>query len=111
MMYNAAAPLQNCQLDFEDFSSDTEKLSAILKRCKVSSARHKLSYEYYRARKLALLYLTETDEPDWGEHGIINRRLKQPSPYVWTGDDAAWDALFDEASAFPPMIRADGDRR
>jgi hypothetical protein len=51
-------PLQDRQLDFEDFSSDTEKLSAILKRCEVSNVRHKLSYEYYRARKFALLYPT-----------------------------------------------------
>jgi len=49
-------PLQDRQLDFEDFSSDTEKLSAILKRTEVSSQKHKLSYEYYRARKFVLLY-------------------------------------------------------
>lgn len=49
-------PLQDRQLDFEDFSSDTEKLSAILKRCEVSSQKHKLCYEYYRARKFALLH-------------------------------------------------------
>ena len=49
-------PLQDRQLDFEDFSSDAEKLSAILKRTEVSSARHKLCMEYYRARKFALLY-------------------------------------------------------
>lgn len=49
-------PFQDRQLDFEDFSSDTEKLSAILKRCEVSSQKHKLCYEYYRARKFALLY-------------------------------------------------------
>ena len=48
-------PLQDRQLDCEDFSSDTEKLSAILKRCEVSSQKHKLCYEYYRARKFALL--------------------------------------------------------
>lgn len=47
--------LQDRQLDFEDFSSDTEKLSAILKRTEVSSQKHKLCYEYYRARKFALL--------------------------------------------------------
>jgi len=47
--------IQDRQLDFEDFSSDTEKLSAILKRCEVSSQKHKLCYEYYRARKFALL--------------------------------------------------------
>jgi hypothetical protein len=48
-------PLQDRQLDFEDFSSDAEKLSAILKRTEVSSARHKLCREYCRARKFALL--------------------------------------------------------
>ncbi len=39
-------PLQDRQLDFEDFSSGAEKLSAILKRTEVSSARHKLCMEY-----------------------------------------------------------------
>ena len=48
-------PLQDRQLDFEDFSSDTEKLSAILKRTEVSSQKHKLCYEYYRSRKFLLL--------------------------------------------------------
>ena len=49
-------PFQDRQLDFEDFSSDTEKLSAILKRTEISCQKHKLCYEYYRARKLSLLY-------------------------------------------------------
>ena len=49
-------PFQDRQLDFEDFSSDTEKLSAILKRTEISSQKHKLCYEYYRARKLSILY-------------------------------------------------------
>lgn len=44
------------QLDFEDFSSDTEKLSAIMKRAEVSTQKHRLAYEYYRARKFALLH-------------------------------------------------------
>ena len=48
--------IQDRQLDFEDFSSDTEKLSAILKRCEVSAQKHKLAYEYYRARKFLLLF-------------------------------------------------------
>lgn len=48
-------PLQDRQLDFEDFSTDTEKVSAILKRTEISSQKHKLCYEYYRARKFALL--------------------------------------------------------
>jgi hypothetical protein len=49
-------PIQDRQLDFEDFSTDAEKLSAIMKRIEVSSCRHKLSSEYYRYRKLALLF-------------------------------------------------------
>lgn len=51
--------------------------------------------------RFSLLYLTATDEPDWGERGIMNRRLLQPSPYVWTGDDEAWEALLNEACALP----------
>ncbi len=47
--------MKDNQLDFEDFSTDTEKLSAILKRTEMSSQKHKLSYEYYRARKFLLL--------------------------------------------------------
>ncbi|KAL7488256.1 hypothetical protein ACHAW6_013840 [Cyclotella cf. meneghiniana] len=47
--------IQDRQLDFEDFSTDTEKLSAILKRTEVSSQKHKLTHEYYRARKFLLL--------------------------------------------------------
>ncbi len=49
-------PLQDRQLDFEDFSTDTEKVSAILKRTEISSQKHKLCYEYYRARKFLLLF-------------------------------------------------------
>ncbi|KAL3803158.1 hypothetical protein HJC23_003433 [Cyclotella cryptica] len=47
--------IQDRQLDFEDFSTDTEKISAILKRTEVSSQKHKLTHEYYRARKFLLL--------------------------------------------------------
>lgn len=47
--------IQDRQLDFEDFSSDTEKISAILKRIEVASQKHKLTHEYYRARKFLLL--------------------------------------------------------
>ncbi|KAL7511867.1 hypothetical protein ACHAXN_008885 [Cyclotella atomus] len=47
--------IQDRQLDFEDFSTDTEKISAILKRIEVSSQKHKLTHEYYRARKFLLL--------------------------------------------------------
>ncbi|MBL8548215.1 MAG: hypothetical protein JNL81_17265 [Hyphomonadaceae bacterium] len=53
--------------------------------------------------RFSLLYLTATDEPDWGEAGIINRRLTQPNPYVWTGDDLAWETLLNEACALPPQ--------
>ena len=42
--------IQDRQLDFEDFSSDTEKLSAILKRCELSCQKHKLAYVLLRAR-------------------------------------------------------------
>jgi hypothetical protein len=48
--------IKDHQLDFEDFSTDTEKLSAILKRTEISSQKHKLSYEYYRARKFLRRY-------------------------------------------------------
>ena len=48
-------PISDRQLDFEDFSSDTEKTSALLKRTEVASAKHKLCYEYYRSRKFAIL--------------------------------------------------------
>ena len=48
--------LQDRWLDFDDFSSNAEKLSALLKRCEVSAQKHKLAHEYYRARKFALLY-------------------------------------------------------
>lgn len=48
-------PINDRQLDFEDFSSDTEKTSALLKRSEVASAKHKLCYEYYRSRKFAIL--------------------------------------------------------
>lgn len=50
--------IQDQQLDFEDFSTDTEKLSAILKRTEISSQKHKLSYEYYRCRKFLILLPT-----------------------------------------------------
>ncbi len=53
--------------------------------------------------RFSLLYLTATDEADWGEPSIINRRLNQPDPYVWTGDDAAWEMLLNEAGALPPQ--------
>ena len=48
--------LQDRRLDFDDFSSNAEKLSALLKRCEVSAQKHKLAHEYYRTRKFALLY-------------------------------------------------------
>jgi len=45
----------NQQLDFEDFTSDTQKLSSLLKKCEISTQKHKLSNEYYRSRKFLLL--------------------------------------------------------
>ena len=45
----------NQQLDFEDFTSDTQKLSSLLKKCEISTQIHKLSNEYYRSRKFLLL--------------------------------------------------------
>lgn len=55
--------------------------------------------------RFTLLYLTETEEDDWGETGIISRRLTQLNPYEWQGDDAAWSALLSEALAVPPAAR------
>jgi hypothetical protein len=49
----------------------------------------------------SLLYLTEADEDDWGEDRIVNRRLHQPEPYIWTGDDAAWERVLKQALARP----------
>jgi len=45
----------NQQLDFEDFDTDTQKLSSLLKKCEISTQKHKLSNEYYRSRKFLLL--------------------------------------------------------
>lgn len=47
----------------------------------------------------SLLYLTETEDDDWGEDGIVNLRLRQQEPYVWTGDNAAWEQVLAEANA------------
>ncbi|HZF85946.1 MAG TPA: DUF1796 family putative cysteine peptidase [Burkholderiaceae bacterium] len=38
---------------------------------------------------------SDIEEAPWRLPGISNRFLRQPEPYVWTGDDAAWDALFE----------------
>jgi len=40
--------------------------------------------------RFKLLYLTPDEQGDWREQGIINRFLRQPEPYEWTGDDDAW---------------------
>lgn len=53
----------------------------------------------------SLLYFTETDENDWGENGIVNLRLRQPEPYVWTGDDAAWERALEAAFAQPHALK------
>jgi hypothetical protein len=55
--------------------------------------------------RFTLLYLTETEEADWGEEGIVNRRLNQPEPYVWTGDDAAWSQILNDALARPADLQ------
>jgi hypothetical protein len=55
--------------------------------------------------RFALLYLTETEEPDWGEAGILNRRLNQLDPYEWQGDGVAWSTLLGEAVSVPPAAR------
>lgn len=49
----------------------------------------------------SLLYLTATEAADWGEDGIVNVFLRQPEPYVWTGDDAAWEQVFQKVSKQP----------
>jgi hypothetical protein len=53
--------------------------------------------------RFTILYLTDdpADEIAWGTAGIINRHLKQPEPYTWEGDDAAWEALLRQALAAP----------
>lgn len=38
---------------------------------------------------------SDVEEAPWRRPGISNRFLRQPEPYAWTGDDAAWDALFE----------------
>lgn len=46
-------------------------------------------------RPFRLLALrSDLEEPDWQMPDVTNRFLRQPVPYDWTGDDAAWDALF-----------------
>lgn len=50
-----------------------------------------------------LLYLTAAHEPAWDEAGILNLQLRQPDPYVWTGDDAAWDDVLSRALAQAPV--------
>jgi hypothetical protein len=54
--------------------------------------------------RFTILYLTDdpADEVGWGMAGIVNRHLKQPEPYAWEGDDAAWEALLRQALAVPP---------
>lgn len=49
--------------------------------------------------RFSLLYLTAHNGVDWGEEGIVNLFLRQPEPYVWTGDDEAWEQAFTGALA------------
>ncbi|MCX7356744.1 MAG: DUF1796 family putative cysteine peptidase [Alphaproteobacteria bacterium] len=46
-----------------------------------------------------LLYLSATHDEDWREERIVNVFLRQPEPYVWTGDDAAWEQVLAQAFA------------
>jgi len=46
-----------------------------------------------------LLCLTENEQSDWGAARIVNQRLPQPEPYVWTGDDAAWERILGAVGA------------
>lgn len=41
---------------------------------------------------------SDLQEPDWSLPNVSNRFLRQPEPYVWTGDDAAWDSHFGRAA-------------
>ncbi|MGD9946064.1 MAG: DUF1796 family putative cysteine peptidase [Burkholderiaceae bacterium] len=53
-------------------------------------------------RPFTLLALrSDAQEPDWQLPEVRNRFLRQPEPYVWTGDDRAWDALFGEFGIKP----------
>ncbi len=51
-----------------------------------------------------LLYLTPDEQGDWGEPGIINRLLRQPEPYEWTGDDDAWREILGYPPRAAPML-------
>lgn len=47
------------------------------------------------ARPFHLLALrSDVPEVDWQMPSVTNRFLRQPRPYDWKGDDAAWDDLF-----------------
>ncbi|CAN5715132.1 hypothetical protein BH11PSE13_BH11PSE13_11000 [soil metagenome] len=51
-------------------------------------------------RSFHLLALrSDVQEPDWLLPDVSNRFLRQPDPYAWTGDDAAWDAHFGRAAS------------
>ncbi|MEZ5955774.1 MAG: DUF1796 family putative cysteine peptidase [Hyphomonadaceae bacterium] len=54
-----------------------------------------------KAPRLAfsLLYLTANQDDAWDEDGIANVFLRQPEPYVWTGDDVAWEQILRDAPA------------
>ncbi|MDB5829828.1 MAG: putative papain-like cysteine peptidase [Variovorax sp.] len=42
---------------------------------------------------------SDLQEPGWLLPDVSNRFLRQPEPYAWTGDDAAWDAHFGRAAS------------
>lgn len=54
-----------------------------------------------------LLYLTPDEQGDWREPGIINRFLRQPEPYEWTGDNNAWSEILGYQ---PPPASIVGER-
>jgi hypothetical protein len=37
---------------------------------------------------------SEEAKENWGIDNVENRHLRQPLPYVWRGDDAAWEEIF-----------------
>jgi hypothetical protein len=51
-----------------------------------------------------LLYLTPDEQGDWREPGIINRFLRQPEPYEWTGDNNAWGEVLGYPPPAAPML-------
>jgi hypothetical protein len=71
------------------------RASAVRLRDKIAAKAPKLRF--------LLLYLTEDEVAPWNEAGILNLRLLQPEPYVWTGDDAAWEDVLGQGLAQAPV--------